>query len=57
MNAETGRITFSVNDESELPPIAAWILANGYTLYEFSPCPVTLEERFVTLMGTNATPG
>lgn len=47
----TGRITLYVPDEGSLPRLAAWLVDEGHTLYELSPQPLSLEERFIQIVG------
>jgi ABC-2 type transport system ATP-binding protein len=47
----TGAVTLNVADESDLPPLAAWIVGQGYELYELSPQRLSLEERFIQIVG------
>lgn len=51
MDAGTGRITLHVDEEKCLPEVAAWLVQEGYTLYELSPQRLSLEERFVQIIG------
>jgi len=46
-----GRITLYLPDESALPRLAAWLVGEGHTLYELSPQPLSLEERFIQIVG------
>lgn len=46
-----GRITLYLPNESHLPRLAAWLVGEGYTLYELSPQPLSLEERFIQIVG------
>lgn len=46
-----GRITLYLADESALPRLAAWLVGAGHTLYELSPQPLSLEERFIQIVG------
>jgi len=46
-----GRITLYLPDESGLPRLAAWLVGQGHTLYELSPQPLSLEERFIQIVG------
>lgn len=46
-----GHITLNVPDESTLPRLARWLVNEGYTLYELSPQRLSLEERFIQIVG------
>ena len=46
-----GRIVLYLPDESHLPRLAAWLVGQGHTLYELSPQPLSLEERFIQIVG------
>lgn len=50
-----GRITFHVGHERLLPRIAQWVLREGYELYELSPQRLSLEERFIQIVGDRLT--
>ena len=51
MAKANGRIYLTLPHEDVLPQLASWLVAQGYTLYEFTPQPVTLEERFLQIVG------
>ncbi|MCA9917457.1 MAG: ABC transporter ATP-binding protein [Anaerolineales bacterium] len=46
-----GRIHLTLPDEETLPKLAHWLTSQGHTLYELTPKPVTLEERFLQIVG------
>lgn len=46
-----GHITMTVADESRLPLLANWLVSSGYELYELSPQRLSLEERFIQIVG------
>lgn len=46
-----GRIHLTVPHEDTLPQLAQWLVDQGHTLYELTPQPVTLEERFLQIVG------
>ena len=46
-----GRIHLTLPDEETLPQLAHWLTSQGHTLYELTPRPVTLEERFLQIVG------
>ncbi|MFZ1396309.1 MAG: ABC transporter ATP-binding protein [Candidatus Promineifilaceae bacterium] len=46
-----GRIHLTLPDEATLPKLAHWLTSQGHALYELTPQPVTLEERFLQIVG------
>jgi ABC-2 type transport system ATP-binding protein len=48
-----GRIHLTVVDETQLPAMAAWILAEGHSLYEMTPSRLSLEDRFLRIVGAD----
>jgi ABC-2 type transport system ATP-binding protein len=46
-----GHITMTVSDESALPRLANWLVSSGHELYELSPQRLSLEERFIQIVG------
>jgi ABC-2 type transport system ATP-binding protein len=48
---ENGRIQLTLPNESHLPKVAQWLTSNNYTLYELTPRQLTLEERFLQIVG------
>ncbi len=46
-----GRITLCLPHEERLPPLAAWLVEQGYTLYELTPQHLSLEDRFLQIIG------
>lgn len=46
-----GRINLVLTDETQLPSMAAWIVQNGYNLYELTPTHLSLEDRFLQIIG------
>jgi ABC-2 type transport system ATP-binding protein len=46
-----GRIHLRMRDEERLPELARWVVENGHTLYELSPSRLSLEERFLQVVG------
>jgi hypothetical protein len=40
-----------MRDEERLPELARWVVENGHTLYELSPSRLSLEERFLQVVG------
>ena len=46
-----GRIHLSLAGEAQIPQLASWLIGEGYTLYELSPHRLSLEERFLQVIG------
>lgn len=46
-----GRIHLTLGDEAQLPALANWVVQSGYSLYELTPTPLSLEERFLQVVG------
>ena len=46
-----GRIHLTLPQEDMLPKLADWLIQQGHTLYELMPQPMTLEERFLQIVG------
>jgi ABC-2 type transport system ATP-binding protein len=46
-----GRIHLSLAGEAQIPQLASWLVGAGYTLYELSPHRLSLEERFLQIVG------
>ncbi|MCC6604621.1 MAG: ABC transporter ATP-binding protein [Anaerolineae bacterium] len=46
-----GRIHLTLPTEAALPRLASWLVAQGHTLYELTPQSLTLEERFLQIVG------
>jgi ABC-2 type transport system ATP-binding protein len=46
-----GRIHLCLAQEEQLPHLAQWIVEKGYTLYELTPHRLSLEERFLQIVG------
>lgn len=46
-----GRIHLSLAGEAQIPQLANWLIGQGYTLYELSPRRLSLEERFLQVIG------
>lgn len=49
-----GRIHLNLPDEATIPQLVSWLVAQGHTLYELTPQPLTLEERFLQIVGTES---
>ncbi|HZD10331.1 MAG TPA: ABC transporter ATP-binding protein [Candidatus Binatia bacterium] len=50
-----GVISLHVNHEDVLPRIAQWLVQQGYNVYELSPQHLSLEERFIQIVGDRLT--
>jgi ABC-2 type transport system ATP-binding protein len=46
-----GRITLCLPHEERIPELVAWLVTQGHTLYELSPQHLSLEERFLQIIG------
>jgi len=46
-----GRIQMTLGDEARLPELARWIVDNGHSLYELTPTHLSLEDRFLQVVG------
>ena len=46
-----GRIHLTLPQEDVLPKLADWLVQQGHALYELTPQPITLEERFLQIVG------
>ena len=51
VQAADGRIHLTLPDEAALPQLATWLLSQGHTLYELTPKAMTLEDRFLQIVG------
>ena len=49
-----GRYQLQLSNEEQLPQLASWIVEQGHTLYELSPHHLSLEERFLQIVGEDA---
>jgi ABC-2 type transport system ATP-binding protein len=52
-----GRITLTLANEDQLPRIAGWIVQEGFALYELTPMRLSLEDRFLQIVGEDAGEG
>ena len=48
---DDGRIHLTLGDEAQLPALANWVVQSGYSLYELTPAHLSLEERFLQVVG------
>jgi ABC-2 type transport system ATP-binding protein len=46
-----GRVHMTLRDEAQLPELAAWVVGQGQPLFELTPLRLTLEERFLQIVG------
>ena len=46
-----GRILLTLADEAQLPALANWVVQSGHSLYELTPTHLSLEERFLQVVG------
>jgi ABC-2 type transport system ATP-binding protein len=53
----TGVITLHLGEESSLPELVRWLVAAGHELYELSPQRLSLEERFIQIVGEDVREG
>lgn len=51
LNQRNGHIQFTIEQESQLPDIAKWLINQGHTLYELTPEQLSLEDRFMQIVG------
>ncbi len=50
-----GKIILGISDEAHIPALVNWLTENNHQLYELTPSRPTLEERFIQIMGEDAT--
>lgn len=55
MEKRTGQITLNLAQEADLPRLARWLVEADYNLYELSPQRLSLEERFIQIVGEEMT--
>ena len=46
-----GRVRLTMSDEAQLPALAHWVVQNGHNLYELTPTHLSLEDRFLQVVG------
>jgi ABC-2 type transport system ATP-binding protein len=46
-----GRIRLTLSDEERIPALVSWLVDQGHTLYEVTPQRLSLEERFLQIVG------
>ena len=54
---ETGQIVFHVDVEENIAAVARYLIDNGHSIYELKPQRITLEERFLQVIGEERTEG
>ena len=54
MDDSRGRVSLTLPDESHLPGLAHWLTHNGHTLYELTPRTLSLEDRFMQIIGDHS---
>jgi ABC-2 type transport system ATP-binding protein len=57
IRADGAHIHFVVDDEEDLPSVAAWVTGQGARLYALEPKHVSLEDLFLEIVGTSGEPG
>jgi ABC-2 type transport system ATP-binding protein len=57
LERSNGRIHLCLAEEEQLPQLARWILDQGHTLYEMTPHRLSLEERFLQIVGKDSSEG
>ncbi len=51
LTPENGRISLQLAHEEQIPLLAAWLTAQGHALYELTPQRLSLEDRFLQIIG------
>ena len=51
IEAVNGRIQLCLQEEATIPKLATWLTTEGYILYELSPKRMSLEDRFLQIIG------
>ena len=54
LNRANGRIHLTIQQEDQLPELAQWLINQGHTLYELTPERLSLEDRFLQIVGNGA---
>lgn len=57
LEQRNGRIHLCLAEEEQLPLLASWIVEQGHTLYEMTPHHLSLEERFLQIVGDDSSEG
>lgn len=50
-HSRSGRIHLTLPHEAKIPELAHWLISSGHTLYELSPQRLSLEDRFLQIVG------
>lgn len=51
MDSGNGQIHMTMLDEKEIPLLVNWLVSEGHTVYELSPHRLSLEDRFLQIVG------
>jgi ABC-2 type transport system ATP-binding protein len=51
LDDNSGRLHLTLADEQQIPELAAWLVAQGQAIYELSPQHLSLEDRFLEIIG------
>lgn len=57
LSRHNGRIHLTLPHESHLPALVNWLVQHGYTLYELTPQRLSLEDRFLQIVGSDSGDG
>jgi len=55
LNQNNGRIQIILPAPEKVPALAQWIIEQGHQLYELTPEKLSLEERFIQIVGTETS--
>jgi len=55
LEERSGQITLNMAQEADLPRLARWLVEAGHNIYELSPQRLSLEERFIQIVGEELT--
>jgi len=51
LDDNSGRLHLTLADEQQIPELAAWLVAQGQAIYALSPRHLSLEDRFLEIIG------
>jgi len=51
LDDQSGRLHLTLADEQQIPELATWLVAQGQAIYELSPQRLSLEDRFLEIIG------
>lgn len=51
LDGASGRLHLTLTSEQRIPELAAWLVAQGQSIYELSPQRLSLEDRFLEIIG------